>query len=166
MGSGKTVLIGAIVATEFAMAIEYPGAADEDQPVIENALVFAPGTTILEALRELSRVPFDRILPPRLYERFGPSLKVTYTRDGERDIPVTRGSRFNLVVTNTEKIGIQARPVRRARAGAPLARLFDRSDEEAREVANLRLQAIASLPHLGSAARSVRGTRRPLASLL
>ncbi len=38
--------------------------------------------------------------------------------------------------------------------------------EEAREVANLRLQAIASLPHLGSAARSVRGTRRPLASLL
>ncbi len=166
MGSGKTVLIGAIVATEFAMAIEYPGAADEDHPFIENALVFAPGTTILEALRELSRVPFDRILPPRLYERFGPSLKVTYTRDGERDIPVTRGSRFNLVVTNTEKIGIQARPVRRARAGAPLARLFDRSDEEAREVANLRLQAIASLPHLGSAARSVRGTRRPLASLL
>jgi len=149
MGSGKTVLIGAIVATEFAMAIEYPDAAEDGHPFIENALVFAPGTTILEALRELSRVPFEWILPPRLYERFAPSLKITYTRDGERDIAVTRASRFNLVVTNTEKIRIQARSRRRAREGAPLASLFDRADEEAREVANLRLQSIASLPHLG-----------------
>ncbi len=149
MGSGKTVLIAAIVATEFAMAIEYPDAADAGHPFIENALVFAPGTTILEALRELSRVPFERILPPRLYERFAPSLKVTYTRDGERDIPVTRASRFNLVVTNTEKIRIQARPRRQGHAGRPLAALFEYGDEEAREVANLRLQAIASLPHLG-----------------
>jgi hypothetical protein len=149
MGSGKTVLIGAVVATEFAMALEYPDAADSGHPFIENALVFAPGTTILEALRELARVPYEQILPPRFHERFAPSLKVTYTRDGEMDIPVTRGSRFNLVVTNTEKIRIQARPRRRAREGAPLAGLFDRADEEAREVANLRLQAIASLPHLG-----------------
>lgn len=149
MGAGKTVLIGAIVATEFAMALEYPDAGDDGSPFIENALVFAPGTTILESLRELSRIPFERILPPRLNERFAPSLKVTYTRDGERDIPVTRGSRFNLVVTNTEKIRIQAVPRRRARAGAPLATLFDRTDEEAREIANLRLQTIASLPHLG-----------------
>lgn len=146
MGAGKTVLIGTIIATEFAMALEYP---DAESPFIENALVFAPGLTILEALRELSRIPFDRILPPRLYERFAPSLKLVYTRDGETDIAVTRGSRFNVVVTNTEKIRIQARPARRARAGAPLAALFDRSDEERREVANLRLQAIASLPHLG-----------------
>jgi len=149
MGSGKTVLIGAIVATEFAMALEYPDAADDGQPFVENALVFAPGTTILEALRELATVPFERILPPRLHEPFAASLKITYTRDGERDIPVTRGSRFNLVVTNTEKIRIQARPRRAARAGSPLARLLDRSEDEAREVANLRLQAIASLPHLG-----------------
>lgn len=103
MGSGKTVLIGAIIATEFAMALEYPDAADEDHPFIENALVFAPGTTILEALQEQSRVPFDRILPPRLYERFAPSHKITYTRDGERDIAVTRASRFNIVVTNTRE---------------------------------------------------------------
>ena len=36
MGAGKTILIGAIVATEFAMAMEYP-----DGPYIQNALVFA-----------------------------------------------------------------------------------------------------------------------------
>lgn len=149
MGAGKTVLVGAIVATEFAMALEYPDAGDDGTPFIENALVFAPGTTILESLRELSRVPYDRILPPRLHQPFAASLKVTFTRDGERDIPVVGGSRFNLVVTNTEKIRIQASARRRPRAGQSVASLWDRGEEEAREVANLRLQAIASLPHLG-----------------
>ena len=36
MGAGKTVLIGTIVATEFALALEYPGAAEADQPFIET----------------------------------------------------------------------------------------------------------------------------------
>lgn len=140
MGAGKTILIGAIIATEFALAIEYP-----DSGFIENALVFAPGTTIIESLRELARTPYERILPARLYDPFAAALKMTFTRDGERDISVTRGSRFNLVVTNTEKIRIQARPVRRKAGFLQLQALA----EEAREVANLRLQAIASLPNLG-----------------
>ena len=140
MGAGKTVLIGAIVATEFAMAIEYP-----DGPFVQNALVFAPGTTIVEALRELADVPYDRILPPRLYKSFAASVKLTFTRDGEKDIPVIRGSCFNVVVTNTEKIRIQKETIRKADLGG----LFNVREDEARaEVANLRLQAIASLPHL------------------
>jgi hypothetical protein len=65
MGAGKTVLIGAIFATEFAMALEYP-----DGPFVQNALVFAPGKTIVESLRELTRTPYDRIVPPRLYKPF------------------------------------------------------------------------------------------------
>lgn len=48
MGAGKTILIGAIIATEFAMAMEYPQAE-----FVQNALVFAPGKTIIESLREL-----------------------------------------------------------------------------------------------------------------
>ncbi|MHB8837922.1 MAG: DEAD/DEAH box helicase family protein, partial [Gemmatimonadaceae bacterium] len=36
MGAGKTILVGAIIATEFAMALEYP-----DGPFVQNALVFA-----------------------------------------------------------------------------------------------------------------------------
>ena len=142
MGAGKTILIGAIVATEFAMALEYP---DADPPFVENALVFAPGKTIIESLRELARIRFDDLLPPRLHAPFAASLKLTFTRDGEKDIPVTRGSRFNLVVTNTEKIAIRARPVRRNAGFLQLTAL----QEEAREVANLRFQTLASLPHLG-----------------
>ena len=146
MGAGKTVLIGAIVATEFAMALDYPWSeGDAGIQFVENALVFAPGKTILESLRELARVPYERILPPRLYKRFAATWKPTFTSDRDRDIPVIRGSSFNLIVTNTEKIRIQARPVRRLGIGAlQLSALLEQAQEEA----NLRLQAISSLPHL------------------
>ncbi|MEP7358768.1 MAG: restriction endonuclease subunit R, partial [Anaerolineales bacterium] len=141
MGAGKTILIGAIIATEFALAQDYP-----DGPFVQNALVFAPGKTILESLRELAAVPYDRILPPRLHKTFAASVKLTFTRDGEKDVPVIRGSLFNLVVTNTEKIRIQKETVRQS----DLGRLFSATqvDSARAEVANLRLQAIASLPHL------------------
>ena len=82
MGAGKTILIGAIFATEFAMALEYP-----DGPFVQNALVFAPGKTIIESLRELAATRFDRILPPRLYKPFAASVKLTFTRDGEQGHP-------------------------------------------------------------------------------
>lgn len=141
MGAGKTILIGTIFATEFAMALEYP-----DGPFVQNALVFAPGKTILESLRELVEVPYDKILPPRFYKPFAASVKLTFTRDGEKDVPVIRSSSFNVVVTNTEKIRIQKDTIRKADLGG----LFppEREDEARSEVANLRLQAVASLPHL------------------
>lgn len=62
MGAGKTILIGAIIATEFAMSLDYP-----DGTFVENALVLAPGKTIQESLRELAAVAYDQVLPPRLY---------------------------------------------------------------------------------------------------
>jgi len=142
MGAGKTVLIGAIIATEFAMALEYP-----DGPFIQNALVFAPGKTIIESLRELADIPYDKILPPRFYKQFAATIKLTFTRDGEKEIPVIANSNFNLIVTNTEKIRIQKETIRKS----DLNGLFNNQTEEEakKEVANLRLQKIASLPHLG-----------------
>ncbi len=142
MGAGKTMLIGTIIATEFAMALETP-----DGSFIQNALVFAPGKTILDALRELAEVPYEQILPPRLYKLFITHYKLTFTRDGEKDLPIIRGSRFNIVVTNTEKIRIQKRSVR-SRQGWSQLKLNELEKQE-EEIANLRLQAVASLPHLG-----------------
>ncbi len=141
MGAGKTILIGAIIASEFSMALEYP-----DGPFVENALVFAPGKTILEALKELGAVPFDKILPARLYKDFAASLKLTFTRDGEKDLPIARGSVFNVVVTNTEKIRIQKPTLRRVNGWTQIE-LNERERQE-EEIANLRLQAVASLPKL------------------
>jgi len=144
MGAGKTILIGAIIATEFAMALEYPH--DPNAPFVQNALVFAPGRTIIESLRELAEIPYKKILPPRLYKPFAASVKLTFTRDGEKDVPVIRGSPYNVVVTNTEKIRIQKETIRKTDLGNLFAR--EREDEARAEIANLRLQAIASLPHL------------------
>ena len=141
MGAGKTILIGAIIATEFALALEYP-----DGEFVHNALVFAPGKTIIESLRELAEVSYDRILPPRLHKPFAASVKLTFTRDGEKDVPVIRGSSFNVVVTNTEKIRIQKETIRKSDIGGLFS--AEQEDEAKAEVANLRLQAIASLPHL------------------
>ena len=141
MGAGKTILIGAIIATEFAMAIEYP-----DGPFVRNTLVFAPGKTIIESLRELSEIPYAQVLPARMYKSFAASVKLTFTRDGEKDIPVVRGSSFNVVVTNTEKIRIQKETIRKSDIGRLFA--LGKEDDARTEVANLRLQAIASLPHL------------------
>ena len=79
MGTGKTVLIGTIIATEFAMALRYP-----EGDFMKNALVFAPGTTIIESLREISDIPFDQILPPSLHRDFLANLKITYPQVGAK----------------------------------------------------------------------------------
>lgn len=143
MGSGKTLLIGTIIATEFAMGLEYP-----DSNFIKNALVFAPGKTILGALKEISNIPFDKILPPRLYKQFMSSLKITFTKDNEKDIPIIRGSNFNVIVTNTEKIRIQKPTSKKLQL---TFMNFEEAEKfkEAEEIANLRLQTIATLPNLG-----------------
>jgi hypothetical protein len=143
MGAGKTILIGTIIATEFAMVLEYTDNAN----FVKNALVFAPGKTILGALKELSDIPYEKILPPRLYKEFIRSVKFTYTRDGEKDIPIIKESIFNIVVTNTEKIRIQKQTITKSLIKDLFA---DVSQEDAikQEVANSRLQTIASLPNL------------------
>lgn len=134
MGSGKTVLIGAIIATEFAMSLRYP-----DGGFMKNALVFAPGTTIIESLHELSDIPYEKILPPNLSRDFTANLKIEYPGN-EKDIQAQRGSSYNLVITNTEKISLRA-----SRKNNQTELAFEREELQA----NLRLQKIASLPNLG-----------------
>jgi len=140
MGAGKTILIGSIIATEFAMSIEYP-----DANFMKNALVFAPGTTIIESLKEIADIPFNKVLPPRLNRPFMANIKLTYTKSGEKDIPVEQGGNYNLVVTNTEKIML-----RKLRKSATQTQLeFEEKEKQEQLHANLRLQKIASLPNLG-----------------
>ena len=142
MGAGKTILIASIIATEFVMALEYQ---EEDGFFARNALVFAPGKTILGALKEIANAPYEKILPARLYKSFITNWKPTYTKDGEKNIPVIRGSSFNVIVTNTEKIRLQKGSIPRSFISGQLRFGL----EEAKElIANQRLQTIASLPNL------------------
>ena len=89
-------------------------------------------------------MPFDEILPPRLYKGFAASSKLIFTRDG--DAPVVRSSSFNIVVTNTKKMRIQKRKVTRRKGWTQLQ--LKEEEKRAEEVANRRFQTIASLPHL------------------
>ncbi len=134
MGAGKTVLIGAIIATEFAMSLRYPKGN-----FMKNALVFAPGTTPIESLRELSEMPFEKILPPDMNRDFLANLKIEFP-NADKDIQAQRGSSYNLIVTNTEKISLRANRRNNQQQDA-----FERAELQA----NLRLQTIASLPDLG-----------------
>ncbi len=134
MGAGKTVLIGAIIATEFAMSLRYPKGN-----FMKNALVFAPGTTIIDSLRELSEIPYEKILPPDLNRDFLANLKIEYPNKG-KEIQAQTGSIYNLIVTNTERISLRAN-----RRKNQQQEVFEREELQA----NLRLQKIASLPGLG-----------------
>jgi len=140
MGAGKTVLIGAIIATEFSLSMEYP-----QNDFMKNALVFAPGTTIIESLREISDMPFEKILPPRFYKLFMANVKMIYTRSGEKSIPVQDNSFYNLIVTNTEKIALKKLSKRKDQ----LQLEFEKKQEQEKLLANARLNKIASLQNLG-----------------
>ena len=142
MGTGKTVLIGTIIATEFSMALQYR----EADYFMENALVFAPGTTIIESLREISEVPYEQILPPNQFRDFRANLKITYPQPNAKDIQVQQKSSWNVIVTNTEKISLRAKS-NRSRQLSLLRRI--KKDEQSELEANYRLEQITSLPNLG-----------------
>ena len=151
MGTGKTVLIGTIIATEFAMALRYPEGPESlhsagETHFMKNALVFAPGTTIIESLREISDIPFDQILPASLHRDFLANLKITYPQTGAKEIQVQAGSTYNIIVTNTEKIALRANVKKRSNQ---TEFEFEEKKEQAELEANLRLQKITSLPSLG-----------------
>lgn len=140
MGAGKTVLIGSIIATEFSMSIEYP-----EENFMKNALVFAPGTTIIESLREISDMPFEKILPQRFYKSFMANVKMVYTRNGEKSIPVQDNSTYNLIVTNTEKIALKKIAKRKGQTQIE----FEELEKQEKLLSNARLNKISSLSRLG-----------------
>ncbi len=75
------------------------------------------------------------------------SVKITYTQDKEKDIPIIRGSSYNIIVTNTEKIRIQKSTGKSVQFNLLNYEEIEKFEEQ-QELANLRLQAIASLPNL------------------
>lgn len=136
MGAGKTILIGSIIATEFAMSLYYN---NSDFKFMKNALIFAPGKAIIESLRELSDIPYERILPDHLLHSFNINLKIEFVTDG-KEIPVISGSSYNLIVSNTEKISLRAK-----KKNQQTEKDYEHEELEA----NLRLEKIASLSQIG-----------------
>ena len=144
MGTGKTTLIGTIIATEFAMAFRYP-----DSDFMKNALVFAPGTTIIGSLRKIGEVPYDMILPTSLHQEFMGNRK--FAPVAAKDMPVQRGSVYNIIVTNTEKIILRKSTKKKNDMFQEYKKKNkkEQKDKQAELEANHRLEKIVSLPNLG-----------------
>ena len=135
MGSGKTNIISSIIAIEFAIAMQNENNADFQ--FMQNALVFAPGLTILKnSLKKISRLPFEKILPPKICRDFLANVKYIHA-DNTKTLPLIKESKWNIVISNTEKISIREEKEAKTR-------LF----EERRLMTNLRIEAIKSLPNL------------------
>ena len=109
MGAGKTILIGAIIATEFAMAQEYP-----DADFVQNALVFAPGKTIIEALRELAEVPYDLIRRPACTAASPPRSRSRSREMARRTFRSSRGRSSTLSSRTRRRSGSRRRRCGRA----------------------------------------------------
>lgn len=140
MGAGKSVLIGAIIYVEFALSL-----ITRNNIFLKNALVFAPGKTIIGSLKEIASIPLEKILPQRFFNIVNANLKITYTQDGDKDIPVIKGSNYNIIITNIEKIRITSKKVKR-----DIYNYHKRIDADEKEnIANLRLQTLSSLENLG-----------------
>ena len=138
MGSGKTNIISAIIAIEFAIAIE--NEKNTEFNFMQNALVFAPGLIILKnSLKKISTLPFEKILPSELSKKFLANVK--YIQAGNnKTLSLIRGSKWNIVVLNSEKIIL-----REVKAKTDNQQ---KSFEERKLQANLRIEAIKSLPNL------------------
>lgn len=141
MGTGKTILIGSIIAIEFAIAIDLNNQESEVK-LMKNALIFAPGKTIIESLREISDIDFEKILPVRLFKKLAPNLKINYTKDDDKRFDgVIENSYFNILITNSEKIILKSQKVKND--------FFNQKSENRELSENLRLQKICSLDNLG-----------------
>ena len=77
---------------------------------------------------------------------FAANLKIEYARDGMKDIGAQKGSAYNLIISNTEKIALRA-SVRNNKKWDALRLNTEKDRSELK--ANARLQTIASLPDLG-----------------
>src|SRR5260370_2990831 len=60
MGTGKTILMATCIFYEFILANKFP----KDHKYCHNALVFAPDTTVLQALREIQTFDKSHVVPP------------------------------------------------------------------------------------------------------
>jgi superfamily II DNA or RNA helicase len=117
MGTGKTILMAACIFYEFLLANKYP----QDPRYCHNAVVFAPDKTVLQALREIQSFDLSKVVPPEYVNFLVAHLKFHYLDEAGTALSALDGSRFNLIVSNTQKIILK----RQHKEKTAAAKLFD-----------------------------------------
>lgn len=119
MGTGKTILMATCIFYDFILANKFP----KDSRFIHNALVFAPDKTVLQSLRELESFDYSKVIPPEYLKAI--ALKFHYLEDAGVSLNTLDGSRFNIIVSNSQKIILK----RKTKPDTATDKLFTASKE-------------------------------------
>jgi type III restriction enzyme len=100
MGTGKTILMATCIFYEFILANKFP----KDERYCHNALVFAPDTTVLQALREIQTFDKARVVPAEYVAWLDANIRFHFLDEAGITLNLLDRSRFNLIISNTQKI--------------------------------------------------------------
>ncbi len=100
MGTGKTILMATCVFYEFILSNKFP----KDELYCHNALVFAPDKTVLQSLREMQEFDLSKVVPQEYVAFLTSHLQFHYLEEGGTSLNTLDRSRFNVIVSNMQKI--------------------------------------------------------------
>ncbi len=100
MGLGKTILMATCIFYEFLLANKFP----KDPRFCHNALVFAPDKTVLQSLKEIQSFDKSQVVPPEYMNWLDTHLQFHFLDDTGLSLNVIDRSKYNIVISNTQKI--------------------------------------------------------------
>lgn len=100
MGTGKTILMATCIFYEFILANKWP----KEKLYCHNALVFAPDKTVLYSLKEIQSFDMGKVVPPEYVNFLTSHIQFHYLEDAGTSLSTLDRSRFNVIVSNTQKI--------------------------------------------------------------
>jgi len=163
MGIGKTILMATCIFYEFLLGNKF----EKDARYCHNALVFAPDKTVLQSLKEIESFDMTRVVPPEYVNFLTTHLRFHYLEEAGTSLDTLDGSRFNIIVSNTQKIILRHQhkektPVNKlfGATGETLATTgvyadaadlynFDQPEDEGELITNQRFEKLRRLEQLG-----------------
>lgn len=163
MGTGKTILMATCIFYEFLLGNKF----EKDARYCHNALVFAPDKTVLHSLKEIESFDLTRVVPPEYVNFLTTHLRFHYLEEAGTSLDTLDRSRFNIVVSNTQKIILKRQRKEKTSVdklfgatGETLAATgvyadaadlynFDQPEEEGELTTNQRFEKLRRLEQLG-----------------
>lgn len=163
MGTGKTILMATCIFYEFLLGNKF----EKDGRYCHNALVFAPDKTVLQSLKEIETFDLTRVVPPEYVNFLTTHLRFHYLEDAGTSLDTLDRSRFNIIVSNTQKIILKRKHKEKnsvdklfGTTGETLAATgvyadaadlynFDQPEEEGELTTNQRFEKLRRLEQLG-----------------
>ena len=163
MGTGKTILMATCIFYEFLLANKFP----KDPKYCHNALVFAPDRTVLQSLKEIQTFDMGLVVPPEYVNFLSTHIQFHFLEEAGTSLSTTDQSRFNVIISNTQKIILKRQHAERSpadtlfKSGAPTYQPgslyaeasdlynFNTPEDEGGLTVNQRFQKLLRLEQLG-----------------